>query len=169
MHLVRDAHRVGNDNGNGPFQDITFQRRTEKYFVAEIGEPRFNELDSYSMVWNGHYINYFANTLQMFGKYANLSAGLLEECGFQIPLYSYFVKMRNPIFANDEMKVGVRPVSFRKGLIEFSHLILVADEVRVTGNTVHAVVDSKTRSMVYPLPELVHAVVGQIFAHFKDS
>jgi acyl-CoA thioesterase FadM len=159
----------GNGNGSGPFQNISFQRRTEKYFVAEIGVPRVNELDLYSMVWNGHYINYFANTLQMFGKHTNLSAGLLEEYGFQIPLYSYFVKMRNPIFPNDEMRVAVRPVSFRKGLIEFSHLILVADEVRVTGNTIHAVVDSKTRSMVYPLPELVRAVVDQIFAHFKNS
>lgn len=148
---------------------VTFHRRTENYFVVEYGRPRFNELDSYAIMWNGHYVNYFENARQLLGRYTDLNSVLLAEYGFHIPIHSYHVKMRKPIEANDDMRVAVRPISFKGGLIEFDHLMLVGDEVRATGTVMHAVIDMKERRIVFPFPEIVNEVIQRVFKPFKEA
>ncbi len=152
-----------------PFEEITFRRIKERYFVVHYGPPRFNELDSYAIMWNGHFVNYFENARQQLGKMTGLNSRLLEESGFQIPIYGYNVKLRKPVEANDEMRVAVRPLHFKNGLIEFEHFMLVGEEVRAIGNTTHAVIDIKTRSIAYPMPDLVFEIVNRVFLPFTKA
>lgn len=151
------------------FENITFQRRTEKYFVVEYGRPRFNELDSYGILWNGHFVNYFENARQMLGRHTRLDTVLLEEYGFQIPIHSYHVKMRKAVEANDDIRVAVRPLHFKGGLVEFQELLLVGDEVRATGTVIHAVLDKVERRIVFPFPEIVFQIVNRVFEPFRDE
>jgi YbgC/YbaW family acyl-CoA thioester hydrolase len=152
-----------------PFEEIGFRRAVEKYFVVHYGPPRFNELDSYAILWNGHFVNYFENARQQLGKATGLNTRLLEEAGFQIPIYGYNVKLRKPVEANDEMRVAVRPLQFKNGLLEFEHMMMVCDEIRALGNTTHAVIDKKTRSIAYPMPDLVFEIVNRVFSPFAKS
>lgn len=149
-----------------PYENIAFRRREHKYFVVNYGRPRFSELDSYAIMWNGHFVNYFENARQLLGRHTGLDTRLLEEYGFQIPIHSYTVKMRTVVEANDDMRVAVRPLSFKAGLIEFEHLMLVNGEVRATGTTTHAVINNETRSIEYPFPEIVWDVIKRVFTPF---
>lgn len=152
-----------------PYEMITYHRRSERYFVVEYGPPRFSELDSYAIMWNGHFVNYFENARQQLGRVTGLNSRLLEEYGFQIPIHSYTVKMRKPVEANDVMRVAVRPLQFKGGLLEFEHLMLVNGEVRATGTTNHAVIEMKTRSIVFPVPQLVTEIIARVFKPFKEE
>ena len=163
--MAFEAVKLGAD----PFEMLTFRRETAKYFVVNYGPPRFSELDSYAIMWNGHFVNYFENARQQLGKNTDLNSRLLEEYGFQIPIHSYQVKLRKPIEANDEMRVAVRPPHFKGGLLEFEHLMMVGTEIRATGTTTHAVIDMKTRSIAFPMPELVFQVVNRVFTPFQAA
>ena len=152
-----------------PFEDVPFRRATERYFVVHYGTPRFNELDPYGVLWNGHFVQYFENARQQLGKFTKLNPRILDQAGFHMFVYGYNVKLRKIIEVNDEMRVAVRPLQFKNGLIEFEHLMLVGDEVRAVGNTTHAVIDKNTRSIAYPMPDLVFEIVNRVFQPFAKS
>lgn len=163
--MALEAVKVNSD----PFELVTFRRETAKYFLVDYGPPRFNELDSYAIMWNGHFVNYFENARQQLAKYTELNTTLLESYGFQVPIHSYQVKLRKPIEANDAMRVAVRPLHFKGGLLEFEHLMMVGAEIRAVGTTTHAVIEMKTRSIAFPMPELVHDVINRVFKPFHEA
>lgn len=166
---VPNYSKNGFPDPENPFDWIEFRRKKYKYFVVEYGRPRFQELDSYAIMWNGHFVNYFENARQQLGRFTDLNSRLLEEYGYQIPIHSYHVKMRKPVEANDDMRVAVRPVSFKSGLVDFEHLMLVNGEVHATGTTIHAVLDMKERQIVYPFPDIVWEIVTRVFKPFEDD
>lgn len=156
-------------NSKEPFEKIKFRNQVNRYFMVDFGLPRFSEIDSYQVLWNGHYINYFETARQYYGRHMNLGTAAFERYGFQIPVYSYNVNMRSAVMAGQNIRVGVRPVSFKKGLIDLFHVLLADDEIKAVGHIVHAVVETTTKSIPYPMPPIVTEIVGQFFAPFMDE
>lgn len=156
-------------NAENPFEMIKFRGKEQKYFVVDFGYPRFGEIDGYNVMWNGHYINYFETSRFYYSKYMNLTTKVIEDYGFQVPIYSYNVQMRNPTLQNDRIRVGVRPVSFRKGMLDLFHILLDDKEIKAVGNIIHAVIDKDTRTIPFPVPDVVNEIVGKFFAPFAEE
>lgn len=156
-------------NKENPFEMVKFRGREMKYFVVDFGLPRFSEIDAYQIMWNGHYVNYFESSRQYLAAYMNMGTGLFEKYGFQTPIYSYNVQMRNPVTAQEHVRVAVRPMSFRKGMLDLFHVLMANGEVKAVGNIVHAVIEKETRSIPYPIPDVVNEIIGRIFAPFSDD
>ena len=154
---------------NNPFETIRFRNQSHRYFMVDFGLPRFSEIDSYDVLWNGHYINYFETARLYYGKFMQIGTDAFERHGFQIPVYSYNVNMRNAVVAGQSIRVGVRPVSFKKGLIDLFHVLIADGEIKAVGHIVHAVIETKTRSIPYPMPPIVVNIVGQFFAPFIEE
>lgn len=156
-------------NLENPFERVKFRGQERKYFMVDFGLPRFSEIDGYQVMWNGHYVNYFENSRVYYNDYLKLGTQLFEDYGFQVPVHSYNVQMRNVVVSTDRIRVGVRPMYFKKGLLELFHLLMVGNEVRAQGSIIHAVIMKDTRMIPYPMPPIVNQIIGRIFAPFKED
>lgn len=156
-------------NQQNPYEKIKFRGQEMTYFLVDFGMPRFSEIDAYQIMWNGHYINYFETSRQYFTAHLKMGTGLFEKYGFQTPIYSYSVQMRKPVTAEEHLRVGVRPMSFKKGMLDLFHVMIGDGEIKAVGNIVHAVIEKETRSIPYPMPEIVNQIMGRIFAPFESE
>ena len=151
------------------FEMIKFRGGTEKYFVVDFGYPRPSEIDFYQVMWNGHYINYFETSRLYFCKHIEMTTEVFDRYGIQVPVYSYNVQMRNAVLANQKIRVAVRPVSFKKGLLELFHVLIADDEIKAVGTIIHAVIETKTRAIPSPMPEVVNNIIEKMFEPFAPA
>lgn len=124
-----------------PYKNIRFRGTTKKYFVHEVGTPRFNEIDAYKVLWNGHYVSYFENARLAFCRFCGWDFQVFADMGYLMPVVRYRVDVRKPVFLEDSISVAVRPefksLGYSSQKFEFNHLLLVGDEVRAASSVDH--------------------------------
>ena len=147
---------------------VKFRKQSQNYFVTKF-HPRFNEVDSYKVVWNGHYVNYFEEARTSLCRNFGISLDALADLGFYLPVYKYNVTMRKPIFLDDEMHVCVRPNFTNPTVFEFQHLIMVKDEVRVTGSVQQVALSKETGQIMFELPKEVLKFLTPLYEAFTNG
>ena len=145
---------------NHKFETIKFRGKSHKYFIHEIGLPRFNELDSYSVVWNGHYVNYFETARLALCKYYGFDMKILSDLGLYLPVSSYSLNIRNPVFAQDRISVAVTPLTLEESsVMDFFHLLIVDKDIRAYGTVRHAAMSKESGSIFLKLPDEILEVL----------
>jgi len=151
------------------FQTIQHRGSGKRYFVRHFGRPRFNEIDHYGVLWNGHYVNYFELGRHALCLHCRFDMKSLADAGYFLPVASYEIKMRKPVFPRDEITVAVRPSAISENRYEFTHLLLVGDEIRASGVVQHVPVSKETGSIAYQLPPDVAAILSPLSEVFNDG
>ena len=154
------------------FDFAEFNREKSKCFIVNYGSPRFSEVDRYKMLWNGHIINYFEDATEtMFSNLVQkkITSALHEEKGVLVAICDYTVKMRSPVAAKDNMSVVLRPLSFKYGIVEFEQALMVEGKVKFYGKINYILVDAKTMTRLYPVPEYVKKEMDNMFAVFNSD
>jgi YbgC/YbaW family acyl-CoA thioester hydrolase len=153
---------------NPQFSQVSYRGVKKKYFVVPLGLPRFNEIDNYGVVWNGHYVNYFETARHALCRYCDFDMELLSKAGIFLPVSNFEIKISKPIFPRDEISVAVRCSLVDGSRFEFSHLLLVNGEVRASGLVTHIAVDKETVSVAFQLSDEVVRImkpVSELFSH----
>ncbi|MGE3975120.1 MAG: acyl-CoA thioesterase [Bdellovibrionales bacterium] len=151
------------------FQSISFKGGTKKYFVADIGRPRFNEIDHYGVVWNGHFITYFETARHQLCRFCDFDMQRLSDAGVYLPVSNIEIKIKKPILPRDEIKVAVRASLIEENRFEFFHLLLVNNEVRASGSVQHIPMDKSTGTVAYQLPENVVKIMKPLSELFAND
>ncbi len=84
---------------------------------------RFNEVDSLGIVWHGHYIAYFEEAREAFGKEFGISYLDIKKEGFAVPIVKTAAEHLLPLSYGDKMIVQTTFVNTRAAKIILQYLI----------------------------------------------
>jgi YbgC/YbaW family acyl-CoA thioester hydrolase len=129
-------------------QEIRFRGKSAKYFVLEDLRPRFNEIDSYQVMWNGHYVNYFEMARLAMCRQFEFDMETLSKLGYFLPVYSYGVDIMESVFPQDVFKIAVRPLDLKPGIFSFLHLMLKGQKIVAVCKLKHVMICKQSLKVV---------------------
>jgi acyl-CoA thioester hydrolase len=107
---------------------------------------RFNEADPLGIVWHGHYVRYFEDGRESFGKHYGVSYLDFYAQGLAVPVVSIQCDYKKPLRYGDKVVVETTFINSAAAKMKFSYKIFDARnrQVIAIGSSVQVFVDAKT-------------------------
>ncbi len=122
------------------------KKNTENRLMASKRiSPRFNEVDSMSIVWHGSYPLYFEDAREAFGEKYGLGYLLIYENGFYAPLVDLSFKYKKPIIYGMKCRIDIFYCPTEAAKIVFDYEIHSEEDnsLIATGHSVQVFMDRK--------------------------
>ena len=115
---------------------------------------RFNEADPLGIVWHGHYIRYFEDGREAFGKKYEIAYLDFFREGFAVPVVSIQCDYKKPLRYGESVIVETTYIETPAAKLKFSYRIFEADtkELVATGSSVQVFVEAKTFHLQLTMP-----------------
>ncbi len=131
---------------------------------------RFHEVDSFDVVWHGHYIGYFEiGRLDLAGRFG-LSPDALRQLGFFAPVVDMRCRIRASARYDDNLIVqtSVRPTD--KAMLVFAYTIIRERDGQVIaeGETSHVLLTLE-KKMLYEVPEGLKSPITRMLAYLDAA
>ncbi len=132
------------------------------HHVTEV-IARFNEADPLGIIWHGHYVRYFEDGREAFGKEYGISYMDFYRNGLAVPIVSVHCDFKKPLKFGDTMTVETIFVGAPAAKLRFEYKVYQKKTgyLVATGSTVQVFVDAKTFQLQLTVPEF--------FARWKES
>ncbi len=116
---------------------------------------RFNEADPLGVVWHGHYLRYFEDGREAFGKEYGISYLDLYGKGLAVPVVSVQCDYKKPLRYGNTVIVETTFVPSPAAKLRFEYKMFEAAtrELVATGSSLQVFVDVKTFSLQLTVPE----------------
>ena len=118
-----------------------------KFFSIKI-KVRYCETDQMGLVHHGSYVNYFEEARIAWIANLGFSYSEMEKSGIILPVSKLNVSYLKPAYFDDNLDVNVELAKIPTSRLIFNYTIKNKDEVVVTGNTILAFLDKKTKKPV---------------------
>lgn len=118
-------------------------QRTLKHTVDL--EVKFSEADPLGVVWHGHYIRYFEDGREAFGKKYGIGYLAFYKNGFVIPIVDIQCKYKRSLRYGDSVRVEVEFIPTEAAKMVFRYLLFNAGsgELVATGSSVQVFLDKE--------------------------
>jgi len=116
----------------------------KKVLVNTIEQDvKFSEVDALGIVWHGHYVRYFEDGREAFGREFNLGYLDVFSHGYATPIVSIQCDYKKFLRYNDRVIIETTYVPCDPAKINFNYRLLNAatKELVVTGSTVQVFID----------------------------
>lgn len=115
---------------------------------------RFNEVDSLNIVWHGHYIAYFEEAREAFGKKFGISYLEIKKEGYAVPIVKTETEHLLPLKYGDVMTVETTFINSRAAKMMFKYLIKNQDgQIVCKGETTQVFISPESGEMSLSNPE----------------
>jgi acyl-CoA thioester hydrolase len=116
---------------------------------------RFNEADPLGVVWHGHYLRYFEDGREAFGKEYGVSYLDFYKNGLAVPVVSVQCDYKKALRYGTSMLVETSYVPLPAAKLRFEYRIFEAEtrDLVATGSSVQVFVDAKTFALHLTVPE----------------
>jgi len=120
---------------------------------------RFNEADPLGIVWHGHYLRYFEDGREAFGKVHGISYLDCYRHGLAVPVVSVHCDYNKPLRYGDTVLVETTYVDTAAAKLTFDYKIFEAKgrSLVATGHSVQVFVDAKTFELQLTMPGFFEA------------
>jgi acyl-CoA thioester hydrolase len=120
---------------------------------------RFNEADPLGIVWHGHYIRYFEDGREAFGKAHGISYLDCYEHGLVLPIVSVHCNYNKPLRYGDTVLVHTTYVDSTAAKLLFDYKIFEAKKkvLVAKGSSVQVFVDAKSFELQLTFPPFFEA------------
>lgn len=100
-------------------------------------DVKFSEVDSLGIVWHGHYVQYFEDGREAFGKKYNLRYLDFYENGYVVPIVSLQCDFKRSLRYGDRMIIETTYIPTPSAKLNFEYKIINATtkELIITGST----------------------------------
>jgi len=124
---------------------------------------RFNEADPLGIVWHGHYLRYFEDGREAFGKKYGVSYLDFFRAGIVVPIVSVNCDYKKPLRYGDSVIVETTFLPTPAAKLKFNYRILEAQSMALVavGSSVQVFVDSKTFELQLTVPSFFEAWKNQ--------
>ncbi|MFN7975324.1 MAG: thioesterase family protein [Acidobacteriota bacterium] len=135
----------------------------ERFHETRI-DVRFHEVDSYDVVWHGHYVAWLEVARGELARAFGIAHERLAERGYMIPIVSLRLDYKAPARQGDAVVVGARLREPRTAMLELDY------EVRHSGGQLLATAESRqvvlngSGELLVTLPSVVKEAVARIRA-----
>ena len=106
--------------------------------VTVTQEVRFSEVDSLGIVWHGHYLQYFEDGREAFGKKYKLAYLDFYSHGYVVPIVNIQCDYKRFLRYGDQISIETTYIPCEPAKINLKYRILKTDtkELIVTGSTI---------------------------------
>jgi acyl-CoA thioester hydrolase len=142
---------------------------TARRFTVSL-EVRFPEVDSYGIVWHGHYLGYFEVARNALCASAGLTPAEALALGYKVPITKADLNLKRSARLDDTLSVSVslRPPEMAKLVMDYEVRKLPTGELLATGTT-EQVLLSPTGELLLGFPAPVKALVARILAYQQGN
>jgi acyl-CoA thioester hydrolase len=115
---------------------------------------RFNEADPLGIVWHGHYLRYFEDGREAFGKKYGISYLDFFHQGLAVPVVSVQCDYKKPLRYGNSVIVETTYVPTAAAKLHFKYTMFesVTRDVVAVGSSVQVFVDVKTFGLQFVMP-----------------
>lgn len=115
---------------------------------------RFNEADPLGIVWHGHYVRYFEDGREAFGKHFGISYLDFYGNGLAVPIVSVQCDYKRPLKYGDSVMVETTYIDTPAAKLKFDYQIYQGKtkELVAVGSTLQVFVDAKTFQLQLTIP-----------------
>ena len=116
---------------------------------------RFNEVDSLAIVWHGHYLKYFEDAREAFGREYGLGYLDVFNNGFVTPLVNIGCDFKKPLVYGDKAIVEATFINTPAAKIHFEFKVFNAAtmELAATGSSTQVFLVRDTFELYMTVPE----------------
>ncbi len=121
---------------------------------------RFNEVDSFDVVWHGNYIGYFEiGRLDLCSRCA-LSPEDMRGIGLYAPVVDIKCRLRAPARYNDSILVKTAVIPSEKAMITFTYKLFREPDMTLLaeGETTHVLLTLENKMLYEVPPELAKRI-----------
>ena len=115
---------------------------------------RFNEADPLGIVWHGHYVRYFEDAREDFGRLHGISYLDFYRNSLAVPVVSIHCDYKKPLRYGDTIIIVTKYINTKAAKLNFNYQIL--DAVHGTqiaaGSSSQVFVDAKTFELQLTIP-----------------
>ncbi len=109
---------------------------------------RFNEADPLGIVWHGHYIRYFEDAREAFGKQHNMGYMHFFKQGVVVPIVHAECNYKKSVKFGETIWVEATFIPTDAAKIKFEYIIYnAANQVVATGSTIQVFLDKETQTL----------------------
>ena len=115
---------------------------------------RFNEADPLGIVWHGHYVRYFEDAREDFGKLYGISYLDFYRSGLAVPIVAIQCDYKKPLRYGDTVVVETTYVNTKAAKLKFKYRLFdTLDRTLVaSGSSLQVFVDAKTFELQLTIP-----------------
>ena len=115
---------------------------------------KFSEVDSLRVVWHGHYVRYFEDGREAFGKQFGLGYLDIYEHGFAVPLIDLDVKFKRVLEYGDTAIIETRFINSPAAKLIFEYTIssLKHGFVACTGKSTQVFMEPVSKELYITMP-----------------
>lgn len=125
-----------------------FNEATALTVTQEI-RVRFNETDPLGIVWHGHYITYFEDGREAFGRYHGISYLDVFDSGFTTPIVKSICEHKLSLRYGDVARIETTIVDTPAAKMIFRYKIFdTNNEIACTGETIQVFLDKEGELML---------------------
>jgi acyl-CoA thioester hydrolase len=128
-------------------------------------EVRFPEVDSYGVVWHGHYVQYFEVARNGLCAAFGLTPADALAHGYKVPITKVTMELKRPARLDDRLVVTARlvPAETAKLVMEYEIRRETTGELLATGSTEQVILDPSGQLLLtFPAP--VKTLVARVLA-----
>lgn len=115
---------------------------------------RFNEADPLGIVWHGHYIRYFEDGRESFGRKYGVSYLNFYQQGLAVPIVSVDCQYKRPLRYGDIVIVETTYIPLEAAKLQFEYKMFESKsrELVAVGSSLQVFVDAKTFDLQLTVP-----------------
>ena len=128
----------------------------EKSLVNVVEQDvKFSEVDSLGVVWHGHYIRYFEDGREAFGKQFSLKYLDFYANGYFVPIVNVQCDYKKFLRYGDRLIIETTYTPCEPAKIIFTYRLINADtkEIIVTGSTLQVFLNKETQTLQLTNPQ----------------
>ncbi len=142
---------------------------SERTFSVEF-EVRFPEVDSYGVVWHGHYVQYFEVARNALCAAFGLTPADALAHGYKVPITKVTMDLRRPARLDDRLVVTARlsPPETAKLAMAYEIRRAGTEELLASGATEQVILDP-TGQLLLTFPAPVRTLVKRVLAYQRGE
>ncbi|HNW70954.1 MAG TPA: acyl-CoA thioesterase [Bacteroidales bacterium] len=111
---------------------------------------RFHEVDSLRIVWHGHYLKYFEDGREAFGRKYGIGYMDVFSVGLMTPLVKISCEYKRPVKYDDNVMLETRFVNTEAAKVIFEFILFneTTKEVYATGESTQIFLNEKNELML---------------------
>lgn len=133
-------------------------------------DVRFPEVDSYGVVWHGHYVLYLEVARNALCAAGGLTPARALAAGYKVPITKLELSLKRPAKLDDRLEVSAKllPPEIARLDMEYEIRRLPARELLATGRTEQVLLNS-AGELLLTFPRSVRTLVDRILAYQRGE
>lgn len=129
---------------------------------------RFDEIDSFGVLWHGHYAKYFEVGRLDLSKQFNLSIEELGQLGYYAPVVNLGCRFREPARYGDEITVKTTVEPLESASLTFQYQLVRRSDgtILAEGFTSHVLLTTEGK-MLYLVPPELEKPLHEMIAYYN--